>query len=75
VQAGFGMIVGLWRPDIGSHAPAVAYRVAFGVLVALQLPGLVGYVLNFLQRRQVKCGIVMLTQKEEYEIGSLRSPR
>lgn len=75
VQAGFGLIVGLWRPDAGSHVPAIAYRVAFGVLVALQLPGLVGYALNFLQRRQVKCRIVLLTQKEEYEIGSLRSPR
>jgi MFS family permease len=75
VQAGFGLIVGLWRPDAASHVPAVAYRVAFGVLVALQLPGLVGYLFAFLQRRQVKCGIVLLTQKEEYEIGSLRSPR
>jgi MFS family permease len=75
VQAGFGLVVGLWRPDAASHFPAIAYRVAFGVLVALQLPGLLGYVYNFLQRRQVKCGIVLLTQKEEYEIGSLRSPR
>jgi MFS family permease len=75
VQAGFGLIVGLWRPDAASHFPAVAYRVAFGVLVALQLPGLLGYVHDFLRRRQVKCGIALLTQKEEYEIGSLRSPR
>jgi MFS family permease len=75
VQAGFGLIVGLWRPDVGSHFPAIAYRVAFGVLVALQLPGLLGYVHNFLQRRQVKCGIVLQIQKEEYEIGSLRTPR
>ncbi|MFL6633580.1 MAG: MFS transporter [Massilia sp.] len=75
VQAGFGLIVGLWRPDAASHFPAVAYRVAFGVLVALQLPGLLGYVHDFLRRRQVKCGIVMLTQKEDYEIGTLRSPR
>jgi predicted MFS family arabinose efflux permease len=75
VQAGFGLIVGLWRPDVGSHFPAIAYRVAFGVLVTLQLPGLLGYVHNFLQRRQVKCGIVLQIQKEEYEIGSLRTPR
>jgi predicted MFS family arabinose efflux permease len=75
VQAGFGLIVGLWRPDAASHFPAVAYRVAFGVLVALQLPGLLGYFHDFLRRRQVKCGIVMLTQKEDYEIGTLRSPR
>ena len=75
VQAGFGLIVGLWRPDAAGHFPALAYRVAFGVLVALQMPGLLGYFHDFLRRRQVKCGIVMLTQKEEYEIGSLRSPR
>jgi predicted MFS family arabinose efflux permease len=75
VQAGFGLIVGLWHPDTFGHFPALAYRVAFGVLVALQMPGLLGYFHDFLRRRQVKCGIVMLTQKEEYEIGSLRSPR
>jgi MFS family permease len=75
VQAGFGLIVGLWRPDAGGHFPALAYRVAFGVLVALQMPGLLGYFHDFLRRRQVKCGIVMLTQKEDYEIGTLRSPR
>jgi predicted MFS family arabinose efflux permease len=75
VQAGFGLIVGLWRPDTAGHFPALAYRVAFGVLVALQMPGLLGYFHDFLRRRQVKCGIALLTQKEEYEIGSLRSPR
>jgi len=72
VQAGFGQVVGLWRPDLAGHYPAQAYRVAFGVLVLLQLPGLVGY---FLRRRPVECGIAILAQKEEYEIGSLRSPR
>lgn len=72
VQAGFGAVIGLWQPDAASHYPALAYRVGFGVLVALQLPGLVVY---FLRRRPVKCDIAMLTQKEDYEIGSLRSPR
>jgi len=43
VQAGFGLVVGLWTPDAGGHYPPVAYRVAFGVLVLLQLPGLVAY--------------------------------
>jgi MFS family permease len=76
VQASFGLIVGLWRPDPAGHYPELAYRVAFGMLVLLQLPGLVSYFLRyFLQRRQVKCGIALLAQKEEYEIGSLRSPR
>jgi len=43
VQAGFGLVVGLWTPDAGGHYPALAYRVAFGVLVLLQLPGLLGW--------------------------------
>jgi predicted MFS family arabinose efflux permease len=43
VQAGFGLVIGLWQPDGGAHYPAPAYQVAFGVLVLLQLPGLVGY--------------------------------
>ena len=72
VQAGFGQVIGLWQPDAGSHYPAIAYRVAFGVLVLFQVPGLVHY---FLRRRPVQCGIALLTQKEDYEIGSLRSPR
>jgi MFS family permease len=72
VQAGFGQVVGLWHPDAGSHYPALAYRVAFGVLLLFQVPGLVLY---FLRRRPVQCGLALLTQKEDYEIGSLRSPR
>jgi MFS family permease len=76
VQAGFGQLVGLWQPGPGGHYPALAYRVAFGVLLALQLPGLLRYLLHdFLPRRRVKCGIAMLNQKEDYEIGSLGSPR
>ena len=51
VQAGFGLLVGLWTPEPGGHAPAVAYQVGFAVLVLVQLPGLVGFVLR--RRRQV----------------------
>lgn len=40
VQAGFGQIVACWRPNPLQQYPAQAYQVAFGVLVALQLPGL-----------------------------------
>ena len=40
VQAGFGLIVGLWQPDLLGHAPAQAYRVGFALLVLVQLPGL-----------------------------------
>ncbi|MBB3220595.1 MFS transporter [Pseudoduganella umbonata] len=48
VQAGFGMIVGLWQPDAAQHYPAAAYQVAFGALVLLQLPGIV----RFFRRRR-----------------------
>ena len=43
VQAGFGQIIGLWRPDSLGNYPATAYRVGFAVLVLLQLPGLMVY--------------------------------
>ena len=46
VQAGFGQVLGLWRPDALGHYPAIAYRVGFAVLVLLQLPGLVMYALR-----------------------------
>jgi MFS family permease len=72
VQAGFGQIIGCWQPDFANHYPAVAYRVAFGVLVLLQLPGVVLY---FLRRRPVECELALLTSKEEYEIGPLRPSR
>jgi hypothetical protein len=44
VQAGFGLVIGLWEPNASNHYPPVAYQVAFGTLVLLQLPGLAGYV-------------------------------
>lgn len=50
VQAGFGLVVGLWEPDSAGRAPAGAYQVAFGLLVLLQLPGLYG----FARRRKVE---------------------
>lgn len=46
VQAGFGLVVGCWRPDPLGHYPAAAYQVAFGALVLLQLPGLIWFVLR-----------------------------
>ena len=73
VQAGFGQIIGLWRPDAAGHYPAVAYQTGFGLLVLLQLPGLVTY---FLRRRPVKCVIPDFIPKEEaYEVSTLRSSR
>lgn len=44
VQAGFGMVVGCWRPNLMQQYPAQAYQVGFAVLVSLQLPGLVWFV-------------------------------
>jgi MFS family permease len=49
VQAGFGQVLGMWRPDALGHYPAEAYRVGFAVLVLLQLPGLVIYALRRLR--------------------------
>jgi MFS family permease len=76
VQAGFGQIVGLWQPDGQDHYPAIAYRVAFGILIALQLPGLFTF---YLRWRPVElrgsCDLRIAIVKEEYEAGSLRSSR
>ncbi|MCE3603285.1 MFS transporter [Massilia sp. P8910] len=44
VQAGFGQVLGLWHANVLHQYPAGAYQAAFGILVLLQLPGLVLYV-------------------------------
>lgn len=72
VQAGFGQLVGLWQPDAANHYPALAYQVAFGALVLLQLPGLVGY---FLRRWPRQSASAVAAPKEDYDIGTLGSPR
>lgn len=46
VQSGFGFIVGAWHPDAAHHYPAVAFQTAFGVALALQLPGFVRWLLR-----------------------------
>jgi MFS family permease len=71
-QAGFGQVMGWWQPDARMHYPPQAYSVAFSILVALQLPGLIYFLLR---RRPVECPDCVVTQKEEYETGSLRPPR
>ena len=30
VQAGFGQLIGMWRPDLLGHYPVIAYRCAAG---------------------------------------------
>jgi MFS family permease len=73
VQAGFGQVIGCWHPDRYGHYPALSYRVAFGALVLLQLPGLVRYLR---QRRPVQCKVpVLVAPEEEYEVSTLRSSR
>lgn len=52
VQAGFGQVLGMWRPDALGHYPTEAYRVGFAVLVLLQLPGLAIYALRRLRPQQ-----------------------
>ena len=52
VQAGFGQVVGLWTPDAQGRYPEMAYRVALGVLVMLQLPGLLAYAWSCLKPRR-----------------------
>ena len=43
VQAGFGQVLAIWLPNLSNQYPPTAYRVAFGILVLLQLPGLLSY--------------------------------
>jgi hypothetical protein len=52
--------------------PAVAYQVAFGLLVLLQLPGLLKF---YRRRRPVECSLPVNLKEDEYEIGALRSSR
>ncbi|MCG2586265.1 MFS transporter [Massilia sp. TS11] len=70
VQAGFGQLLGLWRP-LGGHAPETAWRVALACLVALQLPGLLVY----LRERRVESGSFIHHCKEDHETAALRPPR
>lgn len=73
MQAGFGQVIAFWHPDAGGRYPAMAYQVAFGLTVLLQLPGLVRYCL---WRRPVKCTLPKLIPEEaEYEVSTLRSSR
>jgi MFS family permease len=54
VQAGFGLVVGAWTPDGAAHAPDMAYRAAFALLVAIQLPGLAGFLLRRRRERRAE---------------------
>ncbi|PLZ01867.1 MFS transporter [Burkholderia sp. WAC0059] len=49
VQGGFGLILGIWHPDAGFHYPVVAWRVALGIALALQLPGFIRWLVAWLK--------------------------
>jgi MFS family permease len=61
VQAGFGQIVGLWTPSAAGRYPAAAYQAALGMLILIQLPGLVAYMLG---RRPGQSPVAGLAPKE-----------
>jgi MFS family permease len=87
VQAGFGLILACWPPDPQHHYPAIAYQVAFGVLIVLQLPGLYIFFRRRARRRAAPglasgkmtlCGghpAPLRYSEEDYETGSLRPAR
>jgi MFS family permease len=64
VQAGFGLVVGLWQPDMAGRAPAEAYRVAFALLVLLQLPGLGWFIRQRLKKPGAPAGAAALDGDE-----------
>jgi MFS family permease len=43
IQAGIGVVVGLWPRDMQGHYPPDAYQAAFLILIALQLMGLLWF--------------------------------
>ncbi|CAG9251919.1 MFS transporter [Paraburkholderia unamae] len=51
VQSGFGFVVAAWAPDAAHHYPAIAYRTAFAIALALQLPGFVAWLVRVVRRR------------------------
>lgn len=71
VQAGFGQVLALWRPDALQQYPARAYQVAFGLLVLLQLPGLALFLWRRRGRAAASGKMEGINSKEEYETGSL----
>jgi MFS family permease len=51
VQGGFGLILGMWHPDASLHYPGIAWRAALAVVLALQLPGFIGWLVNWRKAR------------------------
>lgn len=79
VQAGFGLVLACWAPNGQHQYPVIAYRVAFTILILLQLPGLI---LFFLRRHRAAAPsgkmapgtgrpAARIYTKEKHETGSL----
>ncbi|WP_409027786.1 MFS transporter [Janthinobacterium sp. SUN098] len=80
VQAGFGLILGCWPLNGLQQYPPQAYQAAFGVLAALQLPGLAMFFINRYRRvgpsgKMAACTAAMINSKEDYETRSLWTSR
>ena len=80
VQAGFGLILGCWPLNNQLQYPPQAYQVAFGVLAALQLPGLAMFFIGRCRRagpsgKMAACTAAMINSKEDYETRSLWTSR
>ena len=80
VQAGFGLILGCWPLNSQQQYPPQAYQAAFGVLAALQLPGLAMFFIDRYRRagasgKMAACTAAMINSKEDYETRSLWTSR
>ncbi|OYO30967.1 nitrate/nitrite transporter [Janthinobacterium sp. PC23-8] len=80
VQAGFGLVLGCWPTNAAYQYPPQAYQLAFGLLAALQLPGLAWFFIDRHRRagpsgKMMAGTAVMINSKEEYETRSLWSSR
>ena len=80
VQAGFGLILGCWPLNSLQQYPPQAYQAAFGVLAALQLPGLSMFFIHRYRRagpsgKMAACTAAMINSKEDYETRSLWTSR
>jgi len=80
VQAGFGLILGCWPLNAQHQYPPQAYGVAFGVLAALQVPGLLLFFIGRHRRagpsgKMMACTAAMINSKEDYETRSLWTSR
>lgn len=80
VQAGFGLVLGCWPVNTLHQYPPQAYSAAFGVLAALQLPGLLLFFIGRHRRagpsgKMMACTAAMINSKEDYETRSLWTSR